>query len=120
MIRANELMIGDSVLIDGVPRTVSAITKKKVGYHCKPKEPKMWYARLSEVMPRPLNEKIVSTFNYFSGCNAFIYWDDRCVDCDHQYSMIVAGNEFKVHYVHEVMRIAKVFGLLCVIDGYYE
>lgn len=121
MIRTDELMLGDSVLIDGVPRIVAAITKKKVGYHRKPNESKMWYARLSEVQPRPLNEKLTSTFNHFSGRNAYIYWDDRCEDCDHQYAMIIGGSEFKVRYAHEVRRIANVFGLKqCILEGYWE
>ena len=121
MSRADELTIGNSVLVDGVPRIVSAITRKKVGYHKNPREGKLWYVRLSEVKARPLDEKIVSTFNRLSERNAFIYWDDRCPDCEHQYMMIVKGQEFVVRYVHQVARIAKVFDIKqCIFDGYWE
>ena len=59
MISAHELMIGDFVLIDGIPRKVEAITKKKIGYHRKEKEPRLYYARLHDVEPLPLDEKLV-------------------------------------------------------------
>lgn len=56
MISAHELMIGDFVFIDGTPRKVEAITKKKIGYHRKEKEPRLYYARLHDVEPIPLDE----------------------------------------------------------------
>ena len=59
MIKATELEIGDFVLVDGTPRKVEAITKKKIGYHRKEKEPRLYYARLHDVDPIPLDEKLV-------------------------------------------------------------
>ena len=59
MIKASELQIGDFVLIDGTPRKVEAITKKKIGYHRKEKEPRLYYARLRDVEPIPLDENLV-------------------------------------------------------------
>ena len=59
MIKATELQIGDFVLIDGTPRKVEAITKKKIGYHRKENEPRLYYARLHDVEPIPLDEKLV-------------------------------------------------------------
>ena len=59
MIKATELQIGDFVLIDGTPRKVEAITKKKIGYHRKEKEPRLYYARLRDVEPIPLDEELV-------------------------------------------------------------
>ena len=59
MIKATELQIGDFVLIDGTPRKVEAITKKKIGYHRKEKEPRLYYARLHDVEPIPLDENLV-------------------------------------------------------------
>lgn len=44
-------MIGDFVLIDGTPRKVEAITKKKIGYHREENEPRLYYARLHDVEP---------------------------------------------------------------------
>ena len=59
MISAHELMIGDFILVDGTPRKVEAITKKKIGYHRKEKEPRLYYARLHDVEPIPLDEALV-------------------------------------------------------------
>lgn len=59
MIKAIELQIGDFVLIDGTPRKVEAITKKKIGYHRKEQEPRLYYARLRDVEPIPLDEALV-------------------------------------------------------------
>lgn len=52
-------MIGDWIQIDGIPRQVQAITKKKVGYHITPNECKMHYARLSDVMPIEMTTQII-------------------------------------------------------------
>ena len=59
MILGYQLMIGDWVLIDGTPRKVEAITKKKIGYHRKENEPRLYYARLHDVEPIPLDEELV-------------------------------------------------------------
>lgn len=59
MIRGDQLMIGDWVRVDGTPRKVEAITKKKIGYHRKENEPRLYYARLHDVEPIPLDEKLV-------------------------------------------------------------
>lgn len=57
MIKATELQIGDYVLIDGKPRRVESITKKKVGYHINPQTDKrLYYARLYDVEPLPFDE----------------------------------------------------------------
>ena len=59
MILGYQLMIGDWVLIDGTPRKVEAITKKKIGYHRKENEPRLYYARLHDVEPIPLDETLI-------------------------------------------------------------
>lgn len=52
MIRADQLQIGDWVLVSGTPRRVEAITKKKIGYHINPQTDKrLHYARLHDVEP---------------------------------------------------------------------
>lgn len=57
MIKSTELMIGDYVLVDGKPRRVESITKKKIGYHINPQTDKrLYYARLHDVEPIPLEE----------------------------------------------------------------
>ena len=59
MILGYQLMIGDWVLVDGTPRKVEAITKKKIGYHRKENEPRLYYARLHDVEPISLDETLV-------------------------------------------------------------
>ena len=59
MIRGYQLMIGDWVLVDGTPRKVEAITKKKIGYHRKENEPRLYYSMLRDVEPIPLDEALV-------------------------------------------------------------
>lgn len=59
MIKYSELMIGDWVLVDGTPRKVEAITKKKIGYHRKENEPRLYYAMLRDVESIPLDEALV-------------------------------------------------------------
>ena len=52
MIRADQLQIGDYVLVSGTPRRVESITKKKIGYHINPQTDKrLYYARLHDVKP---------------------------------------------------------------------
>lgn len=52
MIRADQLQIGDYVLVSGTPRRVESITKKKIGYHINPQTDKrLYYARLHDVEP---------------------------------------------------------------------
>ena len=52
MIRADQLQIGDYVLVSGTPRRVESITKKKIGYHINPQAGKrLHYARLHDVEP---------------------------------------------------------------------
>ena len=64
MISAHELMIGDFVLIDGTPRKVEAITKKKIGYHRKENEPRLYYARLRDVEPIEITEEIITKMGF--------------------------------------------------------
>lgn len=59
MISARELMIGDFVLVDGTPRKVEAITKKKIGYHRKENEQGLNYARLYDIEPIPLDGELI-------------------------------------------------------------
>ena len=60
MIKSTELMIGDYVLVDGKPRRVESITKKKIGYHINPQTDKrLYYARLHDVEPIELTEDLL-------------------------------------------------------------
>lgn len=64
MIKAIELQIGDFVLVDGTPRKVEAITKKKIGYHRKEHEPRLYYARLHDVEPIEINDYVLRTSGF--------------------------------------------------------
>ena len=58
-------MIGDFVLVDGTPRKVQAITKKKIGYHRKENEPRLYYARLRDVEPIELTEDLLCKIGFW-------------------------------------------------------
>ena len=58
--KAEELIVGDYVKYTTPPYIkVASITKKKIGYHIKPNEPRMHYVRLCEVTPIPLTDEIL-------------------------------------------------------------
>lgn len=53
-------MLGDWVSVEGIPRQVEAITKKKIGYHKdKQKDGRLYYARLCEVEPIDLTNALL-------------------------------------------------------------
>ena len=54
-----ELSIGNLVYQTGNIIKVESITKRKVGYHLKPNESCMHYARMSEILPIPITEEIL-------------------------------------------------------------
>lgn len=64
MIKAAELQIGDWFFVDGTPRKVEAITKKKIGYHRKENEPRLYYARLRDVEPIKINDYVLRTSGF--------------------------------------------------------
>jgi hypothetical protein len=91
MIRYENHQIGDWVLVDGTPRQIQAITKKKIGYHRKENEPRLYYERLRDVEPielteallckigfwkEPKNEKIFSCADSIDEVYA---WDASCI-----------------------------------------
>ena len=60
MIRADQLQIGDYVLVSGTPRRVESITKKKIGYHINPHtDNRLYYARLLDVEPIEITENLL-------------------------------------------------------------
>ena len=65
MIRYESHQIGDWVLVDGTPRQIQAITKKKIGYHRKEHEPMMHYARLRDVEPIELTEALLCKIGFW-------------------------------------------------------
>lgn len=62
MIRADQLQIGDYVLVRGIPRQVESITKKKIGYHVnKQTDGRLHYARLVEIQPIEITEELMES-----------------------------------------------------------
>lgn len=60
MVRYSDLMLGDYVLVNGIPRRVEAITKKKIGYHIEPQRDKrLYYARFREVKPIEVTRELL-------------------------------------------------------------
>lgn len=60
MVRYSDLMLGDYVLVNGIPRKVEAITKKKIGYHIEPQRDKrLYYARFREVKPIEVTRELL-------------------------------------------------------------
>ncbi len=69
-----ELSIGNLVCYNGEVVKVEQITKRKIGYHTKPNETRMNYARLCEIEPIPITEELLTKRkgdedNYFMFCN---------------------------------------------------
>lgn len=69
-------MIGDFVLVDGTPRKVEAITKKKIGYHRKENEPRLYYARLRDVEPIELTKELLWEIGFWKEPN-----NDKIFSC---------------------------------------
>lgn len=77
--KANELIVGDIVLVDGIPRKVAQVTKRKIGYHLSEMECVMHYARLCEIRPVPITPQMLKAngFRYENGVHlcSSIYGD---------------------------------------------
>ena len=61
MIRYEDHMIGDYVLVNGKIRRIEAITKKKIGFHTNEDKKGLSYARLCEVFPIEIKELKLET-----------------------------------------------------------
>lgn len=67
-IDSKSLMLGDWVKYTNPPYIqVANITKKKIGYHIKPNEPRMHYVRTCEVEPIPLTPEILEKNGFYYG-----------------------------------------------------
>lgn len=76
MIRYENHQIGDWVLVDGMPRQIQAITKKKIGYHRKENEPRLYYARLRDVEPIELTKELLWEIGFWKEPN-----NDKIFSC---------------------------------------
>lgn len=57
--KPTELRIGNLINYNGKVVKVEQITKRKIGYHTKPNETRMNYARLCEIGPIPITKKLL-------------------------------------------------------------
>jgi hypothetical protein len=57
--KPQELSIGNLVNYNGKVVKVEQITKHKIGYHTKPNETRMNYARLCEIEPIPITDELL-------------------------------------------------------------
>ena len=57
--KPQELKIGNLLCYNGEVVKVEQITKHKIGYHTKPNETRMNYARLCEIEPIPITEELL-------------------------------------------------------------
>ena len=62
--KPTELRIGNLVCYNGEVAKVEQITKHKIGYHTKPNETRMNYARLCEIEPIPITEEWLTKIGF--------------------------------------------------------
>lgn len=66
MVRTDELMIGNWVIVDDAPRQVQSITKKKIGFHYRPNEVRLYYACHFELRPIALTRDLLQQAGFNS------------------------------------------------------
>lgn len=64
MVKTDEFMIGNWVLVEDKPRQVAAFTRKKIGFHYKPNESRMHYARVCQIQPIPLTSELLLSLGF--------------------------------------------------------
>lgn len=119
--KASELMLSDYLSYEGQRIKVASITKKKVGYHVKDNENRMYYARLCDCKPIPITTEILEKNGWESmknGSGDFILTnpmvgnDATITKTINGYAMLHGVfNGLSVHYVHElqhVLRLCKI------------
>ena len=62
--KPQELSIGNLVMYNGKVVKVEQVTKHKIGYHTKPNETRMNYARLCEIEPIPIIEELLTKIGF--------------------------------------------------------
>lgn len=134
-IDCRSLMIGDWLFYRGqynaFPFRVEQITKKKVGYHAEPNEPRMHYLRLCECQPIPLTSEILEkngmhlynrkTKNLMERQNhSDCFQEDEdfrlelSLDYDDKIRWSINGDEYSIltlDYVHQLQHAIRLVGL---------
>lgn len=140
--QANELMIGDIVLIHGFARKVCAITRRSVGYHLYGKETIMHYAKLNEVSPIPLSKEFleINGFKYkttdwevvyegksygnFGTKTLYVLIDKESFNLASYYGYSGHGDIdahvfASIHYGHELQHAMRLIGMNELADDFF-
>lgn len=132
MIKATELQIGDFVLVDGKPRRVESITKKKIGYHLHPQNDKgLHYARLHDVGPIKITKELLEQNGfvqdtcywnmqidehnriqyYFYESRLEKFWYGRDEYQNHAYVREVSFSAMGLLYLHQLQQACRMCGI---------
>ena len=124
-------MIGDFVFVDGTPRKVEAITKKKIGYHREENEPRLYYSRLHDVEPIEINEYVFRMSGFCVENQGEVFLADfRCDEFEifvipnslgqgeYEYILKVHANAmgnyvdmYNLRFVHELQHAIRLCGI---------
>lgn len=122
MIRADQLQIGDFVLVDGNPRRVESITKKKIGYHLHPQNDKrLYYARLHDVEPILITRELLKDLDFVE-CkgipyDVFIHMDETArlfLRYDNTFATanaVAKAIDKEISYLHQYQQICRIDGV---------
>ena len=75
--KPQESRIGNLVCYNGKVVKVEQITKRKIGYHTKPNETRMNYARLCEVEPIPITEGLLLKIGFKKKRDGYLHYSDH-------------------------------------------
>ena len=75
--KPQESRIGNLVCYNGKVVKVEQITKRKIGYHTKPNETRMNYARLCEVEPIPITEELLLKIGFKKKRDGYLHYSDH-------------------------------------------
>lgn len=120
MIKSTELMIGDYVLVQGKPRRVESITKKKIGYHVnKHTDGRLHYARLVEIQPIEITEELMESQGFIKypsvPYHAYIQEGTEATIWRYPSSWIVPDVRIRqmyvrVEFVHQLQQLDRMSG----------
>lgn len=113
--KASELMLSDYLSYEGQRIKVASITKKKVGYHTKDNENRMYYARLCDCKPILITtdklekngwESMKNGSGDFILTNPMVGNDATITKIINGYAMIHGVfNGLVIRYVHELQHV---------------
>lgn len=116
-----ELSIGNLVYYNGNAIKVESITKRKVGYHLKPNESCMHYARMCEILPIPITEEVLKKYGFKEmfgrGCDSYeinlynyhrieVVMDENIIDAHIRYGGWNCHLR-TIKYLHELQNIVS-------------